>query len=417
MGIATAERVPEGIKSLRARKTSFGAIITTATKDPKRGTPIRQGRFFIQSTQDEQIAGLRGFRALMHPMHPQFEQFNKLKDTDPRARTLRGHIFLPGPPHLLRGGRNEEPEDSSMSYQLAAQELGKCGRPAPEPHGGGSWGMPSNGAPACVGDGTRARRFAGEGEDGPRFIDIACPDELCPFQQKNRKGASDCGSFSRLYFVISWPDGNPLPRILVRYQSHGWETTQNMLGLYRDIDRAAHGMLLEPGSWNYSGAPFQMTVKWRIKPAQGRRFPVVEFTPIDPYAFLRWQVEERKFFATAPRSVALIAEGSGVDEMTPEGLGKAVQTMTFGSGIPGSAPEPAKGTKEKPPPGDVIDAEPVGEGEVELTPGERLAELAGSLSILPAVADKVARKVVGCDLADVPEEREADVAAALEKLS
>jgi len=332
-----------------------------------------------------------------------------------------------------------------MHYQLAAQQIGQGKRGSQAtPPGGGSWETPPNGMPACTGDGERARRFNGMVNGEPEFVEIACPNRECQFRQKG--SLKICGALARLYFRLRWADGSPLRSVLARYQTHGWNTTENMLGLFGAVDEAAAGLGMEPGTWSYAGLPFSMTVGIKRKPTKGQRFPVVQFGIEDVMAFLHWQVEQRQFLAGAPKSVALLAQGHPEDEDSQRALGEALDTVTAGNSIPAeeyevvdaefveAAPEPAQNpskvtTTQEPVSGDQAETEtappnaadepesPEAAAKVsdDRTPGERLIELAKSLGYDGVKAGAVAKKVLGggVKLKECPPMMEDAVAEAL----
>lgn len=363
----------------------FGAIVSVGVKGP-RGNPTRTDRFFISSTGFEDVgASGGGYRNLRHPLDPRFAEFNSLDDTDRRAGVLRGNLLF-------------QHRDDNLNYHLLAQQLSADGKDGETPHGGGTWETPPRSMPSCVGDGKAAQRYAGMVDGEPTFLDIKCPNKLCPFRMTKKKV---CGAFGRLYFRLRWPEGNPLPSLLVRYQTHGWDTVENMVGLFGAVETVADGLGMDPSSWGFAGLPFEMSVGTKKQPDKGRSFPVVKFAVEDVPAFLRWQVEQREYLIAAPRSVALIAEGSEVDESSLEAVGEAVAHIT--PGIPGSTDEP-----------DPVEAEAV-EIEAKRFTAAKVEKLRGSAKDLADMSaddlDTWCIEQWGVPLTELPPTRETDILA------
>lgn len=293
---------------------SFGGVVSTGVKGPS-GAPQRTDRFFILSTGFEEINRGRGgsFRNLRHPLHPSYRAFNETDDADKGTTILRGNLALPD-------------RDSGFNVQLAAQQLGSG---PGKPPGGGTWETPPRSMPACTGDGVTAHRYAGIKGEEPQFITIPCPNRLCVFRQGSKK---ICGALGRLYFLLRWTDQDypELPAILVRYQSHGWDSCENMKGMLDTVESIAEGMCMPPEAWSFTGLPFEMSVGIKKIPDKKRSFPVVSFALGDVAEFLRWQVELRQTLLAAPRSVALIGDGMDHEEASPEGIGEALAVVTPG---------------------------------------------------------------------------------------
>lgn len=410
-------------------KVPFGAIVSTGTKGD-RGNPVNTDRFYISATAFEEIRnGGKGYRNLRHPLDPRFDPFNKLGNKDRRASVLRGNLVFPE-------------RDDCLNYHLLAQQLSANGKHGDTPHGGGTWETPPRGMPACTGDGVKAERYDGLGGEGkPRFIEINCPNKLCPFRTGQKKV---CGAFGRLYFRLRWPEGtqgaiaqrngDPLPSILVRYQTHGWATVENMLGLFQAVEEVARGLGMARDAWTYSGLPFEMSVGMKHQPDQGRRFPVVSFGAEDIPAFLRWQAEQRQFLIDAPRSVALIGDGMSHEEGSREGLAEALDQVTPGYGIPATVEPPVEGevidaeavpvepeTQPEPEPEAVAEAAAAVESHYRIAkddprdPYDRLREFAvDALGLQEVDLHNAAKRAAGCDPRAVTIMFEAQVAAELE---
>lgn len=363
------------IRGLEGR-TPFDCVLTVGIKN-ERAIPVRTDRFFLLHSGYEPADPKKkggGWRNQRHPMHPSFRQFNSLKDDDDSVKVLHGNLMLPD-------------RDSSMNVQLAAQQLGK-GQGVPP--GGGVWTTPPGGRPACTGDGLRASRYAGQVDGDPHYIDIDCPNELCFFRLKKPK---ICGALGRVYFRVRWPEGNGLsglPSILVRYQTHGWDSASNLKGMFDHVEEVAAGLGMDPDAWCFTGLPFSMSVGTKTKPDKkvidhrgrettGVRFPEVRFACGDVTTFLEWQVGLRQTLLAAPRSVALIGDGLDDEEASREGIGEVLATLT--PGIPTEVSEAVDGMN--------TDADMPSDGQPE-RPTWSAAERKKALAELAALAKKCA---------------------------
>lgn len=387
-------------------KVPFGAIVSVGIKGP-RGNPMNTGRFYISSTGFEEIGGKGGgYRNLRHPLDPRFAVFNDLSPTDRRASVLRGNLLFPE-----RG--------DSMNHQLAAQQLGS-GRGSPP--GGGVWDTPPRSMPACTGDGVSALRYNGMAGGEPEFIEINCPNRLCPF----RLGAKKiCGAFGRLYFRLRWQQGvqdalkqksgEGLPEILVRYQTHGWDTVENMVGMFDAVEEVAAGAGIPRDAWSFTGLPFEMQIGIKKIPDKGHSFPVVSFALGDVMGFLRWQTEQRQFLLAAPRSVSLIGDGMPHGEEALEAIGEAIDHITPGYNIPAvtDSPETVEEVVEDVP---VVASYKVDPDDPR-SAHDRLLEFAtDALGLSKNDLRAASRKVAGCEPKDLTDLFEAAVAAELETM-
>lgn len=398
----------DGIVGVEGR-IPFGAIISVGKKGD-RGNPIQTDRFFISSTSFEEISGKGGgYRNLRHPLDPRFREFNEMRQGDRRASVLRGNLSFPE-----RG--------DCMNHHLVAQQLGK-GR-TQRPPGGGVWDTPPRSMPACTGDGKTAQRFDGLVDGEPQFVEIDCPNRLCPFRTGPKK---ICGALGRLYFRLRWPDaaqqalekknGQCFPSILVRYQTHGWETVENMVGMFDAVEETARGLGMPQDSWTFAGLPFEMTVGMKKIPDKGRSFPVVSFALGDVIGFLRWQTEQREYLLGAPRSVALIGDGMDHEEGSLEGVNEALDHITPGFGIPATAESPGED--------DVVDVEEVPEVTVyRVDPDDprsaydRLREhCIEALGLTQGDLYQACKKAAGCEPKKVVEMFESAVAEELESMA
>ncbi len=149
-------------------------------------------------------------------------------------------------------------------------------------------GAHPNRMPFCVGDGVHARRWMGDGADD--FADIKCPNKKCEYRLCT---PPSCKPFTRLLFRIRWPDGNPLPTMLCKFTSGGWNTYCNILGFFDDLEKTAKEIGLK--SYSLFGYPFTLTLIQQTKPSEKTRFPVTVITPeADPVEFFARQSERLK---------------------------------------------------------------------------------------------------------------------------
>jgi hypothetical protein len=306
----------------------IGAIVSVGEKGP-RGNPINKDRFFISSTSFVDVGNnAKGMRGKKHPRDDRFKAFNDLPSGD-NAATIRGLLLY-------------MPEADNLHYSRTARTIKK------------GVSIPGN-VPACVGNGETAKRFCGVGPDGKaQFNEIPCPGDKCEFAARIGAAPPCCKPFARLFFSLRWPDGNPLPRLFVRYQTQSVYTVDNIIGMFRQVQEIAESWKLEPDQWGFSGLPFVMKVGEHTIPEKGRKFPVVAFSVEgNPGDFLMAQVEQKRGLLTAPRSTHLLAAGnSAIGD--PADIVDALAELT-----PGPISTPASTEEPETVAPDVVDAEPV----------------------------------------------------------
>lgn len=242
------------IEGLKGREP-IGAVLTVGRKNPESKFPEHTDRFYLVLPQE--VDGVR------HE-HPSFRPFNH---ADPEKRTV------------IRGNLVHSTRDGCFGYKLKAQVLpGVPEHPQKRPH--------------CTGDGVKAERWDPESKT---FKQIACPNEKCQFRQpymhNGKERPSPCKPDMKLLFRIRWPEGNPLPSMLVKYVSGAWNTTGFVVGFFDYIEKQAASMgIKEP---NLYGFPFQMVLTRKKRSGDkstARAFPVVQITPeMDVIDFLRQQ--------------------------------------------------------------------------------------------------------------------------------
>lgn len=236
---------PRGIDGLEGREP-IGACLTVGTKGPK-GNPIDRGKFYVKSPD---MAG-DGAR----PPHPAFRAFNENEGVfRQRVAGVLVHSAWP----------------ECFEFGLRAQVL-----PKHPTH--------PRKVPACVGDGVRAVRYAGTGEDGSHdFREIACPHDACEFRQGDPK---PCKPWMRFLFRPIWPGEGKLPTPLMKFTSQSWNTVRNFVGFRDYVESQARSLGVT--DWTWYGVTFEMTLTEKSDPSKKSRFPVVTITPTaDVQSFL-----------------------------------------------------------------------------------------------------------------------------------
>lgn len=252
-------------------KEPIGAVLSVGRKtaDGTRIQPKTTDRFWL--VMPDMANGVRD-------LHPAFRAFNSLGEWEgdqdgakreaERAmrRSVRGMLV-----HVTRA--------ECFEHHLKAQRL-----PRHDTH--------PNDIPTCVGDGAQATRWV-KGE----FRSIVCPNEACEFRQGE---ATPCKPWMRLLFRIEWPDGNPLPKPLVKLTSRSWNSTAAFLGLFGEIERRAKALGLE----RYSLAGLRILITLSKKTSRkggGRAFPVLRPSiDMDLEAFLFAQHQRFQTIGGAP---------------------------------------------------------------------------------------------------------------------
>lgn len=250
----------DSIGNLRLDRTilPIGATVAVGYKDPARGFPTEKDRFFIMNARaDGKGKDGRRYR------HPDFGRFNDM------ARVERNGKPAANPESTkIRGTIVHTRQEDCLTRNLQAQKL---------PDGNGKFIAEPHGAPACKGDGVKAKRWSMK--DG-KYLDIPCPDRLCPFRQRPQSGAAPCSVLSYFLFQLRWPEKIGLPTPLVQYASRGWEVAGRLEGLFEYVRQQAAQLGLDPETISFYGLPFVMTLEERT--GSGSRFPVVVFAPDFP---------------------------------------------------------------------------------------------------------------------------------------
>ena len=236
------------IEGLKGREP-VGAVLTIGHKGPK-GAPEQTDRFYLVVPQE--VDGVRA-------KHPAYSLFNQAEPE--RRQLIRGNLV-----HASIG--------ECFEYNRRAQNLPGLGHPMK--------------APSCSGDGVRASRW-----DGKEFKEIPCPGDKCQFAQSTGDKPTPCKPFMRLLFRIRWPDGNPLPSMLVKFTSGSWNTTKNIVGFFDHIEAQAINAGVE--DYTLYGFPFQLLLMRKKVAGRPRAFPIVSITPeVDVTSFLFEQRRVRR---------------------------------------------------------------------------------------------------------------------------
>ena len=179
--------------------------------------------------------------------------------------------------------------------------------------------------PTCVGNGTVAIRFT-DGE----FKEIKCPGKHCMYVErekwKDNKGRYyvPCSPFVKLIFRLRFLDDvvtvdgerqsrpNPMPAMMCKFTSGGWDTAANLEGFFKQIERAAQRLGIENPI--LFGLPFVMTLYEKTKAETHSRWPVVKFTPeCDLLEFFLKTQKQIAQLGTKPPEVPMIETHEGSD--------------------------------------------------------------------------------------------------------
>ena len=254
-----------GIEGLRGREP-IGVVAAIGKKDSARGFPTEKDRWHLVSPRE--VDGVR------HPVEV-YSAFNRAAPEN--RKMLRGTLV-----HAAPG--------QSFSYHLKAQVL-----PDQPAH--------PNRRPACVGDGRLAVRWSGAGAD--EFAKIPCPHERCQYRQPQGRKPAACKPWGQLIFQLRWKEGSPLPSMLAKFTTGGWNTCANLVGFFEHLAEVC-GTASAGRPVSLVGFPFLMTLGEQTNREKRTRFPVVRFTPeIAPDAFVRHQLD---VVASLPQAPARITD-------------------------------------------------------------------------------------------------------------
>lgn len=333
-----------------------GAVLTIGTKSAS-GTPTDRNMFYIKSVFAQDVNG-----TLRKEPHPAFASFNTAAAE--KRRVIKGHLV-------------HHRKEDCFEASLAAQKLKD---------------FPSHPRkiPTCCGNGIEATRFYGKRDDGrDDFRTLPCPHSLCIYRQGK---TPSCKPAVRFLFRISWAEGVTLPRILVRFVSHSWNTAKMFEGFFSYLAAQAHGFGLS--DYSLFGVPFSLTLVEKTSPEDKSRFPVVTISPeADMQEFFGWQRRQLESFGG---KLALPAPLSAPENSAPEII--AADFADIVPGLPVSKPANAP---------EIIDAEPV-DATLATLSFEALARIrsaAHGKGIDGAALDKM----LGAPLEDAPAGMELEV--------
>lgn len=244
-----------------------GVVLAAGVKDKQRGFPTETDRYHLVQVKEE-----KGVR----PYHPAFAAFNT---ADPSKR------------QVIRGNLVHATEAECWSNQLRAQVL---------PLDGGKPVMHPDKRPVCSGNGITAQRYMPDGT----FKTIECPNDECPYRVKPEKGPTLCKPDGHLLFQLRWPEGNPLPAMLCRYDTGAWRTNANIQGFFDYVKNTARELGLE--KYTLFGYPFMLQITRQTKASSQQANSVTVITPeIEPVAFFRRQRETLREIGQAVPYVAI----------------------------------------------------------------------------------------------------------------
>ena len=277
------------IEGLSGREP-VGAVLRIGKKGPK-GNPIDNDRFYICQTQ----MGDDGRR----PEHPSFKPFNKAQSVSIRANIVHATVA------------------DAWNHHRRAQVLGPAWKQWPKAH--------PNMRPICEGDGVKATRLYGIGEDGVEdWQEIDCPNNLCEFSER-------CPPMSRLYFRPRFPNHPELPLPLMKWASKSWNSSANVKGFFEYVDAQAHQIGL--ADYSLFGLPFILELAKKKQASKGRSFPVVSMSP--DCDLIEFFVGQRARLEAAGGSVPQLVGATSEEEGVPIIDVDAVDLEPGTVGVPG----------------------------------------------------------------------------------
>lgn len=281
---------PSGLVGLGSRDP-IGVHVAVAVKG-KSGAPTYGGRWWFMShqTHSEEFVSSQGKRRRDLTRSPAagFEKWNAA------AKALGRNLPEEGPGRLgiLRGVLVHAKMEDAALWRRGMYRF-------PEGHQN-----PKTRRHACTGNGITATRYMGAEDGQERYETIACPNRECEFAM-----CGACKPEGNLLFQLRWRADDPweaeFPQVLAFYDTHGWETTEGIRGLFEYVlgteallteeerkvatleQRAKwkRGLAQELGISDVSlvGLPFVMTVSEKTRRADeqsphGKRNVVVNFS-------------------------------------------------------------------------------------------------------------------------------------------
>lgn len=249
-----------GIRGLTGREP-IGAALAVGRKGD-RGAPVERDRFHVL-LPSAQIREIGGRNNTVRDPHPSFQVFNAAEPD--RRRVVQARLA-----HATVA--------ECFEYRLQAQVLPGLSHPKR--------------APACQGDGVRARRWNPERGD---YLDITCPDDRCPHRQAEGNKPAACKPYMRFLARFDWPraaDGRGLPNIPFKLTSGSWNTVRNFVGFFESFRSACRNLGVEPDAIPLFGLPVVVQLQERTDPSAQRRFPVVSLVVAGDGDLIGWIVSQ-----------------------------------------------------------------------------------------------------------------------------
>ena len=125
-------------------------------------------------------------------------------------------------------------------------------------------------------------------DDTNDFVEMQCLGNRCEFAQGQ---PPPCRPWMRVVFLLThWGNGQSLPGVLAKFTSGGWQTYQNFLGFFEQIQTAAQQIGIE--NPNLTGYPLTLHHLYKTKPEKRIKYQVIEVYPRkSPYEFLAEQTK------------------------------------------------------------------------------------------------------------------------------
>ena len=233
---------PTGIKDLVGREP-IAAALAVGRKGPS-GAPIERDRFHVlnpsATVAEFSKRGGGTYNSPIREPHPSFARFNGA------AANLR---------HTVDAVLAHATVKECFEYRLKAQTIQGITVP--------------NKAPACFGDGERARRYDPKTDD---YVDIECPHDRCQHRQAGDQRPAACKPWMR--FLARFRFENH-PNLAFKYESGSWNTVKAFVGFFESFERNCRNLGVEPSAVPLFGLPVVLQLQEKTNATMQRRFPVV----------------------------------------------------------------------------------------------------------------------------------------------
>lgn len=317
---------PSGIAGFEGREP-IAAAVAMSVKDPRNGAPSKKDRFHIMTsdlTQKEYSKATGGtYKAPARDLHPSFAAFNNLAD----PRLLEAHPDLPADEIAKRKARYaaELLQRRQIPARIAHVTAAECFELRLQTAKAKAWtncnGVavpaipehPKKG-PVCIGNGEIANRW-----NGRDYERIPCPGEACLYSAKGpissytkQPEKAPCGPWMRFVARFDWPrtEGRaPLPNLVFKLTSSGWNTAKEFKGFFDAFERACRGFGVDPATVPLFEMPILITLAERrnMETSPPSVFPVASISmrgDIDLIAWIGGQLERgahlRQLSAASP---------------------------------------------------------------------------------------------------------------------